>query len=94
MISAGDVYFEKSTKAKQLIRKAVYLSTSIENPKHLYHDIVGVIHRVKTDGRSAVGKTRPPYEWKVDLQGEITTRFHSESEAKAWVTAVLKLTGD
>ena len=93
MISAGDVYFEKSTKSRQLIRKAVYLSGA-ENKKHLYHDIVGVIHRVKTDRRSAIGKTRPPYEWKVDLEGEITTKFYSESEAKAWVTAMLKLTGD
>ncbi len=93
MNAAGDVYFEKSTKTQQIIYKVVDLSGR-GGPKHPYHDVVGMIHRVKSDRRSAIGKTRPPYEWRVDLEGEIRTRFYSESEAKAWVTALLKLTGD
>lgn len=91
-MKAGDVYFEKSTKSKQNICKVVDLSKygGLYVP-HLTKDVVGLLHRVKSDRRSAIGKSRPPYVWEVHLEGEPRQRFYDEAKAKEWVSAVLKL---
>lgn len=89
-MKAGDVTFEKSGKTRHVIYKVIDLSI-YGGLSTLYRDIVGMMRRVKTDRRSAIGKTRPEYTWEVHLEKEPIRRFNSEAEAKEWTSAVLKL---
>lgn len=82
---AGDVIIEPLTKSRQRIFHVIDLQGD------LYKDTVGLLQRVKTDRRSAIGRTRPEYTWEVHLEKEPLRRFYDEDEAKAWIRAVLKL---
>ena len=88
-MNEGDIKFD-GRRTKQVITK-VYNIGSPNDPS-LYQDVVGVLRRVKSDRRSKIGKTRPPYTWEVHLEREVVVRkFFDEDEAKAWAVAVLRL---
>lgn len=89
-MKTGDVIFEQLSKSRQRIFRVIDLKV-VHGPTHPYKDIVGLLRRIKSDRRSAVGKARPEYTWEVHLEKEPVRRFYDEAEAKAWVTAVLKL---
>ena len=89
-MTEGDVKFVQLTKTRQRIFHTVKLPVAVGG-SHLYEDIVGLIRRLKTDKRSAIGKSLPDYTYEVHLEKEPVRKFYDEAEAKAWVRAVLKL---
>jgi hypothetical protein len=83
MKKAGDVYLLPKHKNLWAIMKVLDVGT------FNYNDVVGEIRKKKTDKRSAIGKTRPDYYFRVQFgDGTADQTFYSFDEAWKWAHTV------